>query len=344
MQALESLEALFYEDLGLLEARIQELASRLHFPSYMLYMTRGGKRLRPLIALAVCKSLGGSAMGAVDYAAAIELVHSAVLVHDDILDRHNMRRGKKPLYRLLDPRRSLLLSDMLLSSALKLTSSADGSKDTLSDTVYTLCRGVAMEPLNPLRFLRRSLNLGILPTFYELIARLKTGELFGAAAKMGAIAAGAPAKTIAAAYQYGVEVGTAYQLADDLVDFISWSKYGSIPDLGSLLTVTLFIPYASTSYEMSRYLLSRVLHSYVLFRLLTPIRLGKALVALTPPRGIVQSLVRSALNKIRSYCSSAKRALASFPDNKYSWLLLQLPNYVVNRQLAEVGLSLEETT
>jgi geranylgeranyl pyrophosphate synthase len=336
LQTLESVEKLFYEDLRIVEIRIEELATRLHFPSYMLYMIKGGKRLRPLLALTICKSLGGESSSALDYAAAIELVHSAVLVHDDILDEHALRRGRKPLYKQLDPRRALLLSDMLLSSALKLTNASDGSKDTLSDTVYTLCRGVALEPLNPIRLLKKILKEGLLPTFYETVARLKTGELFGAAAKMGAIAARTSGKLIEAAYQYGIELGIAYQLADDLVDFRLWSREGFLPDTGSLITAVLFIPYISVNEQMTKYLLNRVLRSYTLSKLLRPLGLKKALIALTPDKDIVEAFTGIALNRIKLHCNNAIKTLAEFPANKYTQLLTELPEYIINKQLAEV--------
>jgi len=337
---LESIEKLFYEDSKLVEIRIRELAASLHFPSYMLYMIKGGKRLRPLLALAVCKSLGGETASALDYAAAIELVHSAVLVHDDILDEHTLRRGRKPLYKQLDPRRALLLSDMLLSSALKLTNASDGSKDTLSDTVYTLCRGVALEPLNPVRLLKKTLKEGLLPTFYETVARLKTGELFGAAAKMGAIAARATQKLIDASYQYGIELGIAYQLADDLVDFRLWSRDGFLPDIGSLITAVLFIPYISINEQMTKYLLNRVFRSYTLSKLLKPLGLRRALVALTPDKATVKAFTEIALAKIKLHCTAAIEALIEFPVNKYTQLLTHLPHYVVNKQLVEADCSL----
>ncbi|MFQ6085665.1 MAG: polyprenyl synthetase family protein, partial [Candidatus Bathyarchaeia archaeon] len=207
---------------GTIDARLDKDADLIHFSDFMRYMIKGGKRLRGTLCLLISQALGGDSEESLPYACAIEMVHAATLAHDDFIDGHGTRRGRIPLYRVLDPRRAVLLADMLLSTSAHRVASL-GSTDgyqTLTKAIYEVSRGVFYEPLNPVPFIREIRSGKIEKRLYRVLIRLKTAELFGAACKLGAIAAGADVSDRLRAYSYGIAVGEAFQVADDLVDIL----------------------------------------------------------------------------------------------------------------------------
>ncbi len=168
----------------------------------------GGKRVRPIVTVLVCETLGGDAEDALDFAVGIELVHNASLVIDDIIDESDLRRGSDSAWAAFGHGSAIIASDGLLGEAFELFSSDERAMRTVSEAMVELGEGEASE-------------LVAQPTSeeeYMRLARRKTGALFRAAAELGAIAADADPYAVEAVGDYAERVGVAFQMRDDVLD------------------------------------------------------------------------------------------------------------------------------
>jgi geranylgeranyl diphosphate synthase type I len=168
----------------------------------------GGKRVRPTVTVLVCEALGGDFDTAIEYAVGIELVHSASLVIDDIIDRSELRRGTPSAWVEFGHGPAIIASDGLLGEAFALFSADERAMQAVSEAMVELGEGEATE-------------LVAKPTDedeYMELARRKTGALFRAAAELGAIAADADAYTVESFGTYAERVGVAFQMRDDVLD------------------------------------------------------------------------------------------------------------------------------
>jgi hypothetical protein len=175
-----------------------------------------GKRLRGCFSCLVAQALGGRAEDALPAAVAIEIVQAASLVHDDLVDADVVRRGRPATWTWLTPRRAVLAADVMFATALeRMAETGAAEAATLARSISQMARG-AMEELDS----------GV--EAYTQVSEWKTGSLFAAAMRLGAIAAGAPDSMAATAERYGARTGYAYQLADDLVDITEASTGRSL--------------------------------------------------------------------------------------------------------------------
>lgn len=168
----------------------------------------GGKRVRPTITMVTCEALGGEPADAVDFAAGIELVHTASLVVDDIIDESRVRRGVESAWAKFGVGPAIIASDGLLGEAFELFSSEPAALRAVSDAMVDLGEGEATELVD------RPND----EAEYRALARRKTGALFRAAAELGAIAAGRPGDAEEAVGEYAERVGIAFQIRDDVLD------------------------------------------------------------------------------------------------------------------------------
>jgi len=185
----------------LVESGLQEAAGRCGPLSEVAcyVIAAGGRRIRPLVTLAMCEALGGNCARARGLAVAVELVHTASLIHDDILDGSEQRRGLRAAHLHFNTKLAVLTGDMLCFTALTGASALPGAADVLAAACRAMCIGeVTEDPLDS--------------------ARLKTGALFRAAAELGAMAAAATDDLLRSAGRYGEKLGTAFQLRDDQLD------------------------------------------------------------------------------------------------------------------------------
>ena len=188
----------------------------LHSVEALQLLTRGKKTRGSLLCL-VTAALGGTLESALPRAAAIELIQTATLIHDDFVDQHTTRRGAPALWTLEGARKAVLLGDVLFASAIRMMSEL-GREDgqIVSHAIAEISRGAYQEPLDP-RSLIDAIETGLVnAALYEKIIRLKTGVLFGAACQLGALAAHAGAAVERCWLRYGLRIGEAYQIADDL--------------------------------------------------------------------------------------------------------------------------------
>jgi len=170
------------------------------------YLLRaGGRRIRPLATLGMCDALGGRWPDAIEGAVAVELIHTASLIHDDILDHSDVRRGQPALHKRFGMNVAVLTGDMLSFAALHRVAALPPAQRLLAEACLSMCRGEVMRD-------------------HVESARLKSGVLFRTAAEMGAMAARAEGRLRALARRFGEALGTAYQLRDDELD-----QEGDIP-------------------------------------------------------------------------------------------------------------------
>src|SRR6202000_232781 len=182
----------------------------------------GGKRLRPLLTVAAARLCGTRNDAHRNLAAAVEFIHTATLLHDDVVDGSQLRRGKVAAHLIWGGSASVLVGDFLFARAFELMVETGSLRalDILAKASGVIAEGEVMQ-------LTRSHDLNLDQATYIEIIRAKTAELFAAAAEAGAVAAAAPESQIAALRAYGLNLGLAFQLTDDALDY-----GGKTEDLG----------------------------------------------------------------------------------------------------------------
>ncbi|MBR5331959.1 MAG: polyprenyl synthetase family protein [Muribaculaceae bacterium] len=179
-------------------------------------LSDGGKRLRPLLTLATCDALGGDIDGAKNQAIGVEIFHNFTLLHDDVMDNADMRRGKATVHRKWNEATAILSGDAMLTLATQFMTKGDGTK--IWD-VISLFNTTAMEVYQGQQYdMDFEKRPDVTVVEYLEMIRLKTSVLLGCACKLGAIMAGAFDSEQKAFYKYGVKLGLAFQLQDDFLD------------------------------------------------------------------------------------------------------------------------------
>lgn len=188
-------------------------------------LSLGGKRLRPLLTLMAADLFGKEPEEVVDAALAVEIFHNFSLVHDDLMDNADLRRGYPTVHKKWSENNAILTGDALVIEAYRYI--AKVSVDVLPDilalfttTAMEICKGQQYD----MDFEQR---LDVTEEEYLKMIHLKTAVLIGCALKMGAIIAGAPARDADLLYEFGINMGLAFQLKDDLLDV-----YGSPETFG----------------------------------------------------------------------------------------------------------------
>lgn len=177
----------------------------------------GGKRLRPVLTLAAADAFGTPYEAAANQAVGIEMYHNFTLLHDDVMDRADMRRGRPTVHRKWNESTAILSGDAMLTIAGQLITS--GVEPTVAMKLNALFNRTAIEVYEGQQYdmdfeQRRDVSV----EEYLQMIRLKTSVLLGCAAQLGAIVAGATDEQAQAIYSYGEKLGLAFQLRDDLLD------------------------------------------------------------------------------------------------------------------------------
>lgn len=176
----------------------------------------GGKRIRPMLTLAMADATGGDCKVALKQAAAVEMFHNFTLLHDDVMDNADMRRGRPTVHRRWDSRTAILSGDAMLTIATMLAADClekhrQQIMDLFNRTAMLVYEGQQLD----MDFESRS-DVAV-EEYMEMIS-LKTAVLLGCACAFGAVIADAPKETVDAVYDYGVNLGLAFQLRDDYLD------------------------------------------------------------------------------------------------------------------------------
>jgi octaprenyl-diphosphate synthase len=203
---MERVNAAILSSTGSEVAMIPEVANHL--------ITSGGKRLRPMLTLAMSRLVGYTGDGHVKLAAAVEFMHTATLLHDDVVDESEMRRGKLAARLLWGNEASVLVGDFLLGQAFKMMVEVGSLQalDILSRAAAIIAEGEVMQ-------LTAAKNTTTTEDEYLSVIRAKTAELFAAACEVGPALCTRPREEQSACRSFGMNLGIAFQLVDDALDY-----------------------------------------------------------------------------------------------------------------------------
>jgi octaprenyl-diphosphate synthase len=177
-------------------------------------ISAGGKRLRPALLLLVCGALRYEGEQRFNLAAVVEFIHTATLLHDDVVDESTLRRGRATANEQFGNPASVLVGDFLYSRAFQMMVSAGQMRimEILADATNVIAEGEVLQLMN-------MHDAGLGEADYLRVIRSKTAKLFEASARLGAVLAGADAKLEEACATYGQALGTAFQVIDDVLDY-----------------------------------------------------------------------------------------------------------------------------
>ena len=174
----------------------------------------GGKRIRPRLVLLFARALGYNGEARFELAAIVEFIHTATLLHDDVVDESSMRRGRQTANALFGNAASVLVGDFLYSRAFQMMVSVGSMRvlEVLADATNVIAEGEVLQLIN-----MHDPDTSVID--YLRVIRYKTAKLFEASARLGAVIAGASPSVEEACADYGRSLGTAFQLVDDLLDY-----------------------------------------------------------------------------------------------------------------------------
>jgi len=177
-------------------------------------ISAGGKRIRPMLVLLFSNALGFHGPERFELAATVEFIHTATLLHDDVVDESSLRRGRKTANALFGNAASVLVGDFVYSRAFQMMVSVNRMRvlEVLADATNVIAEGEVLQLMN-----MHDPDLAVQD--YLRVIRFKTAKLFEASARLGAVLAEADAATEEACASYGRALGTAFQLIDDLLDY-----------------------------------------------------------------------------------------------------------------------------
>jgi len=213
---LAAVAAVVQTQLDEVEAQIAQQAAEFDpaIEGYVAYAIGGqGKRLRPLLALLSGGATGGITPAHVDLAVVLELIHVATLVHDDIMDEAERRRGQPTVNARWGNALSVLLGDCLFAQALNLSTNFDKAEisRSIAQAARDVCSGEIIQT-------QRRFDLHLAVDDYRRIVEMKTGSLFAAAAELGAVLNEMEPALVRSLKSFGMKIGAAYQIYDDCLD------------------------------------------------------------------------------------------------------------------------------
>ncbi|MBB5751967.1 polyprenyl synthetase family protein [Prosthecomicrobium pneumaticum] len=283
-------------------------------------ISSGGKRLRPMLTLAAARMSGYRGEGHVKLAASVEFMHTATLLHDDVVDESDMRRGKPAARKVWGNQASVLVGDFLLGQAFKMmvdVGSLD-ALDVLATAASVIAEGEVMQ-------LAAAKSMTTTEDEYLAVIRAKTAALFSAAAEVGPIVAGKGRSERAAFRSYGTNLGLAFQLVDDALDY-----GGSSADLGKnvgddfregKITLPVVLSYRRGS-DADRAFWQRALERGEIGEG----DLEQAIGMMRTHRAIEDTIERA-----RHFGAVARDALAPFPDDGFKAALLEVVDFCIER-------------
>jgi octaprenyl-diphosphate synthase len=283
----------------------------------------GGKRIRPAVLLMASRLSGYEGDRAILYASVVEFIHTATLVHDDIIDDADLRRGRLAVHSRWGNDITVLLGDYLYikSMALALT------QDTL-EVIRLLCDVTLRMIEGELYQLTKNGEIGISEEEHFDIIRRKTAYLFGGCAQIGGLLGRVSPEQVRALQEYGFNLGIAFQLVDDLLDFTGDATALGKPIGGDLREgkVTLPIIYMLQRSNGASSRAEELVRDVIRDRAVTPERWGEITRLLAEHRATDYAYHRAV-----EYASAAKKHLFAFPPSPQRDALLALPDYLLSR-------------
>ncbi len=214
----DALARMLGDEMGAVTALIAERMASRHAPRIpeitAHLVDAGGKRIRPLLTLAVARMCGYSGTDHIRLAATVEFIHTATLLHDDVVDESGKRRGRPTANLLWDNKSSILVGDYLFSRAFQLMVEVGSLRilDILANASATIAEGEVLQ-------LTAAQDLSTTEEIYLQIVRGKTAALFSAATEVGGVLAGLGDDAVRALHTYGDALGVSFQIVDDYLDY-----------------------------------------------------------------------------------------------------------------------------
>lgn len=278
----------------------------------------GGKRLRPILHLLAARSCGYEGDKHILLAAVIEFIHTATLLHDDVVDESDMRRGQETAHKLWGNPASVLVGDFLYSRSFQMMVEVGDMRvmETLADTTNTIAEGEVMQLLN----LR---NPEVTEENYLAVIEHKTARLFQAACELGGLLAGVPPEQRHALGEFGRALGASFQIMDDVLDYsaeqdVLGKKLGDDLAEGKPTLPMIYARQRASSSE--RAILDEVILNGGEGRMAEVMTILKRTEALPLARQRAQEIAQD-----------GETALLALPNNEYRQALIALCRYSVSR-------------
>ena len=279
----------------------------------------GGKRLRPALLLLVCGALSYTGAQRFNLAAVVELIHTATLLHDDVVDESTMRRGRPTANENFGNPASVLVGDFLHTRAFQMMVDTGSLRvmEILSEATNVIAEGEVQQLIN-------MHDASLDEQGYLRVIRSKTAKLFEASAQLGAVLAGCPSPIEAACATYGQALGTAFQIIDDVLDYD-----GSAAEMGKNIgddlregkaTLPLIAAMQRGTPEQAA-IVRQAIEEGSTAALDTVVHIVKTTGALDVARAAAQAEAQRAMD-----------ALQQLPDNDYRTSLLQLAAQLLERR------------
>jgi octaprenyl-diphosphate synthase len=314
---------LIREDLRLVEReiRLESVASVDAITAIGQYLqASGGKRLRPTLVLLSSKLFGGGGESAIRLAAVVEMVHTATLIHDDVIDDAHTRRGRPSINRKWGNHTSVLAGDWLYMQAFQVALREQNFHilDLLSDVTQTMVEGELLQ-------LERLGSIQVSEAQYMDLVDRKTACLFSACARLGAIVAGADREAEERLGAYAWNVGMAFQLADDILDFTAHETVLGKPVGNDLWEgkVTLPLIYALEHADAEE---RRLVETVLQDRNYGRVPFTSILRLIQQHRGVERVRERAGV-----FTLEARRLISAFPDSACQRALYALADLVTER-------------
>ncbi len=319
----ERLADLLSGEMDAVNALIRERMASRHaprIPEVTAHLVEaGGKRLRPMLTLASARLCGYEGPYHVHLAATVEFIHTATLLHDDVVDESEKRRGRPTANLLWDNKSSVLVGDYLFARSFQLMTESGNIRvlRILSDAAATIAEGEVLQ-------LTAAQDLKTTEEIYLQVVRGKTAALFSAATEVGGVIAGRPEDEIKALFDYGDALGISFQIVDDLLDY--WGGDATGKNIGDdfrerKLTLPLIKAFARATDE-ERAFWKRTIEK-------GDQRDGdlEHALELLNRHGALDETRKEAL----AWADRAKSAMSSLPQSTLRDLLIELADYVVAR-------------
>jgi octaprenyl-diphosphate synthase len=320
----EQLAAVLADDMALVNAQIRTRMASKHaprIPQVTAHLVEaGGKRLRPMLTLAAARLCGYTGPFHIHLAATVEFIHTATLLHDDVVDESERRRGRPTANLLWDNKSSVLVGDYLFSRSFQLMVETGNLRvlDILANASATIAEGEVLQ-------LTAASNLATTEAIYLQVVRGKTAALFSAATEVGGVIAGAPDAISRALYAYGDALGISFQIVDDLLDYggasVSLGKNTGDDFRERKLTLPVIKAIAKSTVQ-ERAFWQRTIEKGDQ----RDGDLEQAIALLTKYNALDETRDEALL-----WAAKARAALSSVPESDLRNLLMDLSDYVVSR-------------
>ncbi|MDC8446541.1 MAG: octaprenyl diphosphate synthase [Nitrosomonas sp.] len=319
--SIEHIRRFIAQDMGVVDEVIRQ---KLHSHVALIrqvseyIISSGGKRLRPALVVLSAGSFGYAGQHHYNLAAVVEFIHTATLLHDDVVDESEMRRNKETANALFGNAASVLVGDFLYSRAFQMMVEVDNMRvmQVLADATNTIAEGEVLQLLN-------CRDPDVNEENYLRVIRFKTAKLFEAASRLGAILGGAIPEHERAMTVYGMHLGTAFQLIDDLLDY-SGDHQDTGKNLGDDLaegkpTLPLIHAIRTGNAEQAGLIREAIKNG--------GIDDLKPVLEIIHTTGALDYTKKCALHEIEIALS----AIAPLPDSEYKNCLIQLADFSVTR-------------